>query len=254
MEKEMPMKIIISPAKKMVENTDDFVANRLPDLLSNATEILTYLKQLNYYELQRLWKCNDDLAKLNYERVQGMELTKLLTPAILAYQGIQYQYMAPQVMEKEALDYLSNHLCILSALYGVLRPFDGVTPYRLEMQAKACVLQTKDLYEYWGSRIYDKVSKDTNLIINLASKEYSKCIERYLTHEVTMVTCVFGEIVDGKIKEKGTYAKMARGEMVRFMAETKVETLEQLTKFDRLGYRYNKEGSDEKTMIFVKED
>lgn len=238
----------------MVENTDDFEVKSLPALLSNATEILTYLKQLDYYELQQLWKCNDELAKLNYERVQTMELTKVLTPAILAYQGIQYQYMAPQVMAKEELDYLSNHLCILSALYGVVRPFDGVTPYRLEMQAKASILQTKDLYEYWGSRIYDCVSKDTNLIINLASKEYSKCIERYVTQEVSMVTCVFGEIVNGKIKEKGTYAKMARGEMVRFMAEEKVETLEQLMKFDRLAYRYQKELSDEKTMIFVKEE
>ena len=250
----MPMKIIISPAKKMVENTDDFKIESLPTLLTRATEILTYLKHLDYDNLKQLWKCNDELAQLNYERVQNMELTKLLTPAIVAYQGIQYQYMAPQVMEKEELEYLSSHLCILSALYGVLRPFDGVTPYRLEMQAKASILQAKDLYEYWGSQIYDIVSKDTNLIINLASKEYSKCIERYLTKEVSLVTCVFGELVDGKVKEKGTYAKMARGEMVRYMAEHKVESLEQLKEFHRLGYRYHKEVSNEKTMIFIKED
>ena len=183
-----------------------------------------------------------------------MDLTCNLTPAILSYEGIAYQYMAPSVFEDGEFDYVQENLRILSAFYGVVKPLDGVTPYRLEMQAKAKVNGTKDLYEYWGDKIYREISDEDRVIINLASKEYSKCVEQYLQPEDTYITCVFGEISGEKVVQKGVYAKMARGEMVRFMAERNVQDPQEMKVFDRLGYRFCEERSDEKNYIFLRQE
>ena len=121
------------------------------------------------------------------------------------------------------------------------------------MQAKARIAGKKDLYEYWGERLYREVLDDSRIIINLASKEYSKCIEKYLTPKDTYITCIFGEYAGEKIVQKGVYAKMARGEMVRFMAENGIEDPEEMKKFDRLGYTYREDVSDPKTFIYIKE-
>ena len=120
------------------------------------------------------------------------------------------------------------------------------------MQAKANVDGYKNLYAFWGKRLAENLFRQTNTIINLASKEYSKCISAHLTPEMTFITCVFGEYVNGKIVEKGTYAKMARGEMVRFLAERQAQSPEDLKVFDRLGYRFDASASDEKTYVFIK--
>jgi len=176
-----------------------------------------------------------------------------LTPAILAYEGIQYQYMAPNVFTDQALEYVQEHLRILSGFYGIVKPLDGVVPYRLEMQAKLSVDGAKDLYAYWGDRLALQLASETDCIVNLASKEYSLSVSKHLPANVRMITCVFGEEKDGKIIEKGTMCKMARGEMVRFMAEHRIEHVEEIRTFDRLGYRYAEDRSDENTYVFVKE-
>lgn len=246
------MKIIISPAKKMNINTDDLAVKNTPQYLEKTEYLLEYLKGLSYEEAKQLWNCNDSIARLNYERVQHMKLKESLTPALLSYEGIQYQYMAPKVLDYDQWDYVQNHLYILSGFYGAVRPLDGVVPYRLEMQAKVKLPGVKNLYEYWNHMLYDEVSADTDIILNLASKEYSRSIEKYLSEEKRFVTCVFGEHNKDRIIEKGTYAKMARGEMVRFMAENKIEDLEGVKEFDRLGYGYSEVFSDENTLVFVK--
>ena len=233
----MPMKIIISPAKKMKVNTDTLEVRALPVYLHEAEYLRQYLSELSYEELKSLWKCNDQIAQINYERVQTMNLRMQLTPALLSYEGIQYQYMAPAVLEDGQWEYVQEHVCILSGFYGVVHPLDGVTPYRLEMQTKVNLPNVKNLYEYWGEKIYREVSADTEVIVNLASKEYSKCVEKYLTPEIGYITCVFGEYKGDKVIEKGTYAKMARGEMVRFLAERKAERPEEMKLFCRLGYQ-----------------
>ena len=128
-----------------------------------------------------------------------------------------------------------------------------MTPYRLEMQTKVNLPNVKNLYEYWGEKIYREVSADTEVIVNLASKEYSKCVEKYLTPEVRYITCVFGEYKGDKVIEKGTYAKMARGEMVRFLAERKAERPEEMKLFCRLGYRYSETESTKDRYVFLKE-
>lgn len=238
------MKIIISPAKKMNIDTDTFHYRNLPVFLDHTKEIMSHMKSLSYAEVKKLWGCNDSIAELNFNRFKEMNLEQCLTPAIISYEGIQYQYMAPIVLSDDALEYLEKHLRILSGFYGVLKPFDGVTPYRLEMQVKG-------LYQYWGDSLYHEICDNDHLILNLASKEYAKCIEKYLSPEDHFVTCIFGEEVNGKIVQKGTLAKMARGEMVRFMAENQIEDLEKIKEFDRLNFTYRPELSTETKYVFV---
>ena len=247
------MKIIISPAKKMNVDTDVFGHTDLPVFLSRTKELMDYMKGLSFSEAKKLWSCNDKIAEQNFERYATMDLERQLTPAIISYEGIQYQYMSPMVFSEECLDYVQKHLRILSGFYGVLKPFDGVTPYRLEMQAKASVGSFKDLYEYWGDSLYQELTSDgDHVILNLASKEYSKCIEKYVGKGDLFVTCIFGELIDGKVVQKGTLAKMARGEMVRFLAENQVDTLEDVKQFQGLGYHLSEELSSAKEFVFIK--
>lgn len=244
------MKIILSPAKKMKTDTDSLPPQSIPVFLEQAKEILAWMKSKDYAELKELWKCSDAIARQNEERLALMDLDRGLTPAVLSYEGIAYQYMAPGVFEDDQFDYVQSHLCILSAFYGVLKPMDGITPYRLEMQAKASVGTAKDLYDYWGNRLYEEVCDDDGVIINLASKEYSKAIEPYLTDKDRFITIDFREMSKGKLVTKGTYAKMARGEMVRFMAENHVENPEEIKRFDHLNYQFREDLSDKENYVF----
>ena len=247
------MRLIISPAKKMNVAPDILEFQGYPEFLEEADILRRYISGLSYGEAKALWKCNDKIAEQNFERFRDMDLKKNLTPAIMAYEGIQYQYMAPNVLDEISLAYVQEHLRILSGFYGIVKPLDGIVPYRLEMQAKANVDGHKNLYDFWGKRLAEKLFSETDTIVNLASKEYSKCVSVYLTPEIRFITCVFGEYVNGKIVEKGTYAKMARGEMVRFLAERQAQSPEDMKMFDRLGYKYHAEASDAKTYVFIKE-
>ena len=244
------MKIILSPAKKMNMDPDRLAPSGLPDFLDQTEEILAWLRDRSYEELKTLWKCNDKIVQQNTVRLERMELRTQLTPAVLAYEGIAYQYMAPAVFESGHYDYVQEHLRILSAFYGVLRAMDGVTPYRLEMQANASIGGKKDLYELWGNRLYEAVRDESRVIVNLASKEYSKCIEKYLVPEDRYLTITFCEKSGDKLVTKGTYAKMARGEMVRYMAEHQIEDPVEIRNFDRLGYVFRDDLSSDKEYIF----
>jgi len=246
------MRIIISPAKKMNVDTDSLPVRNLPAFLEQAEELCRELQRKSPDELQKLWKCNNQIAALNVERLRQMDLRRNLTPAVLAYEGIQYQYMAPNVFTNREYDYIQEHLRILSGFYGVLRPFDGVTPYRLEMQAKLKICEVKDLYSYWNNNLAEYIFAETDCIINLASKEYSICVSKHLRPGIRFITCVFGEEKDGKIIEKGTMCKMARGEMVRYMAEHQIIKPEDIRAFDRLNYAFAPERSDESTYVFIK--
>ena len=244
------MKIILSPAKKMIVDTDNIAPVELPVFIDKTAEILSWMKSKSKEELKAIWKCNDKIAEQNFNRLENMDLYNRLTPAVLAYEGIAFQYMAPSVFENSQFEYVQNHLRILSAFYGILKPMDGVTPYRLEMQAKAEIEETTNLYDYWGDRLYHSVIDDSRTIINLASKEYSKCIERYLSDKDNYITITFCELSGDKLVTKGTYAKMARGEMVRFMAENNIENPVDIQKFDRLGYTFRGSLSSETEYVF----
>ena len=246
------MRIILSPAKKMQHDENGPAYRDLPVFLSDAEKIKDSLKEKSFSELRALWACNEKITEQNIERLSSMDLREKLTPAILSYDGIAYQYMAPTVFETEMLSYVQEHLRILSGFYGIVRPMDGVTPYRLEMQAKLEIDGAKNLYDYWGDRLYKEVRDSSGIIINLASKEYSKCIEKYLQPGDRYISCNFFEEQEGKLVQKGVYCKMARGEMVRFMAEKRVEEPEGIKDFAVMGYRYAKELSSEKEYIFVR--
>lgn len=245
------MRIIISPAKKMRADTDVFPWRDLPAFLTKTEHLQEQLKNMEYDELKKLWKCNDSIAALNIERLKTLDLYHQLTPALLAYEGIQYRYMAPGVFTDRELAYVQEHLRILSGFYGVLKPFDGVIPYRLEMQAKLNVGKFRDLYGYWGDSLAKTLAEETTCIINLASKEYSICISKYLPATVRFITCVFGEKQNGKVIEKGTMCKMARGEMVRYMAENQITDPGQLVAFDRLNYRFDETLSTGNKFAFI---
>lgn len=247
------MKIIISPAKKMNVDTDTFPIAGTPLFLDKTRILCDQIKRMSYEQAKSLWQCNDKLAQLNFDRFVHMDLEGGLTPAVLSYEGLQYRHMAPAVFTDSAYQYIQEHLRILSGFYGVLAPFDGVTPYRLEMQAKLAVGDAGDLYEFWGSGLYEAVLDEDRTIINLASKEYARAVERYVTPKDKFITVEFGELTDGKVKQKGTLAKMARGEMVRFLAERQAEDIEQLKEFTALSYHYRAEMSDEKTLVFIRQ-
>ena len=242
------MKIIISPAKQMVY--EDVLEYRdMPVYLDKTEQLMKYLKGLSYDELKRLLACNDKIAELNYDRYSAMDLKKGLTPAVMSYDGIQYKYMQPQVLDEGGIEYLDRHLRILSGFYGALRPFDGVVMYRLEMQARLKTDFCKNLYDFWGADIYNAVRDD--VILNLASEEYSKAVRRFAEPGIRFVDCVFGSVENGRIKEKGVYVKMARGEMVRLMAENRIEDIEDIKKLDVLNFRYNAELSDKDRFVFI---
>ena len=296
------MKIILSPAKKMkvLDEGGSFGQSfygfeiTKPQYLEKTEEISAWLKGQSYAELKWLWGCSDKIAEQNFNRLAEMDLYRNLTPAVLSYEGLAYQYMAPAVFEDGHFDYVQEHLRILSAFYGVLRAMDGVTPYRLEMQAKAeigghgsgsgsaTVWESADgniggsagavaegnlsvnisgkpggssnLYDFWGDALYRAVRDESGIIVNLASREYSKSIEKYLTSSDRYITVNFCERSGDKLVTKGTYAKMARGEMVRFMAEHRIAEPAEMQKFDRLGYVFREALSTETEYVFEKID
>lgn len=247
------MRIIISPAKKMNIDTDSLPPSGLPQFIEEAEILKAALQGMDFESLQTLWQCSDALAASNAERLRGMDLRQTLTPAILSYEGIQYRYMAPSVFEDSQFAYIRRHLRILSGFYGLLRPFDGVVPYRLEMQAKLALGAHRDLYEFWGGKPAGALCAETDFILNLASKEYSRAVETHLPKSVRFLTCRFGELKDGRVIEKGTLCKMARGEMVRYLAEKHITDIDGICGFAHLGYRYREALSSEETLVFLKE-
>ena len=246
------MRIIISPAKKMIIDTDSLPYEALPQFLPQTETLHKQLKSLSHKQAKSLWACNDTIAKKQFELLHTLTLTHPLTPAILAYEGIQYKYMAPTVFSQTQLEYIQTHLRILSGFYGLLKPFDGVIPYRLEMQARLKGKGYHSLYEFWKDTLAKQLCEETTWVLNLASKEYSKAITHHLPHHFPVITCVFGELIDGKVVEKGTFCKMARGEMVRYLAENSITTQEGVQTFNRLGYQYHQALSSPTHFIFIK--
>ncbi|AVK61564.1 peroxide stress protein YaaA [Lactobacillus sp. CBA3605] len=245
------MKIIIAPAKKMLVDTDTFAVAALPLYLTHTQLILQALRRLSYPAAKTLWHCSDRLAQINYDWLQHLELTQNLTPALFSFSGIQYQYMAPDIFTAPALAYCQENLRLLSGFYGSLRPFDGVVPYRLEFQAKLSVAGTNNLYDFWGDRLYQALQLGpTEPVINLASEEYAKAIYPYMQPQQPFITIVFASLVNGKLKTKATLAKMARGAMVRFLAEHQVTDIATIQQFDHPDYYFDSAHSTATRLVF----
>lgn len=238
----------------MRDNESGFDVAQLPCFLDQTQELLNILRTMSVDELQAVMKCNRKIAELNYQRFQTMDLRRSLLPALFCYDGLQYKTMAPHVFNEAEIDYVKNNLIILSGFYGLLRAFDGVRFYRLEMQTELTQTQWKSLIHFWQDKIAKELVKDNEVLINLASKEYSQVVEPYLTPNHRMITCVFGILDHGKVKIKGTLAKMARGAMVRYMAEQQVQDVEQLKEFTFQGFKYTELYSTQNELVFIQKE
>lgn len=205
------------------------------------------LRELPADQLQKIYACSDRTFAPVWKQIslekQGVRAP--LSPALLSYDGIAFRNIAPNVFDQGQWDYINNHLIVLSGLYGLLRPLDGISPYRLEMAQKLPF----SLYEFWGSSLADAIEDD--VIVSLASREYSDVIEacRPLIH-----VRFFEEDENGKRREKGVYAKIARGAMVRWMAENRVEDPADLRLFHEKGYSYDADASNDRLFVFVRKE
>ena len=247
------MQIIIAPARRMTVDSDSLPVEQLPAMLDKTKEILAAFRQLSYDEAHRVWwNCSAKIAEPNYRWLFKMDLQRNLTPALLAFTGLQYQYMAPDVFTDDALTYVRQHLRILSGFYGVLRPFDGVVPYRLGLGDRLKVGTAKNLYQFWGDSIARQLSADDSLCLNLASHEYSKAVFAHQQAGQRIVTCVFDQVKGGKLKQATTRAKMARGRMVRFLAENNIRDLAGVKLFHDDGFTYAPEQSSENQLVFIR--
>lgn len=246
------MRILISPAKQMIHDPDTLAPASRPRFLSDARLLLETLRQKSDRELQALWKTNDALTAENIERVRTMDLTRNLTPALFAYHGIQYQYLGAAALEDEALGWLCEHLRIGSGFYGLLRPLDGIVPYRLEMQARLRVGLSRDLYAFWGDRLARALAEETDTVLDLASREYSRAVLDPLPPTVRVIRCVFlSRKPDGSLAEKATLCKMARGRMARFLAEAGQADLATLQAFDGIHWQYAPELSEPDRLVYL---
>lgn len=247
------MKIIIAPAKKMKIDQDSFYVQSQPEFLDQAKVLWDFLRSRSFDQLKEIWRANDKIIRENQERLET-NLNEKQSPALVAYDGIQYQYLAGDVLDQASLDYLQKNLRIMSALYGLLRPFDGVIPYRLEMQAPMIGFKDYSLYHFWNDKLYQALYQDDHLVLNLASKEYSRAISPFVKDGQKFVTVTFLEKRKDKWRQIATHSKMARGAMVHFMAENKVETLDDLKEFNDFGFRFDKKASTEIELVFKKDN
>ncbi len=244
------MKVLLSPTKTMKDDVFDVYPATRPACLDKTEYLLEYLKGLELEELQKILACSEKIAKENEERFLHMDLHETGHNALMSYDGIQYRYMHLEEMDEQDYMYLNEHIRILSGFYGLLKPSDGIFPYRLEMKSKIQLEGYKSLYAYWQDDLYQLI--EDHVILNLASKEYDKVIRKYIKKSDTFVDCIFGEMIDGRVREKGAYVKMARGEMVSFIVKNKILNIEEIQTFDSLGFHYEPALSTKTKYVFIR--
>lgn len=244
------MQLIISPTKTMRTAKVDFQNLTQPQFKAQMLQIWAQLQRYSIDELQALWHCNLALATQNFTRLHEDAL--ISGPAILMYQGLQFQNMQVEAMNPTELQYLQANLWIVSGMYGLLRPFDEIQPYRLEMQTRLAIGEHKNIYAFWADRLYQTLfATPTNLIVNLASNEYAKSIKKYLHASDQFIDVIFLVKRNDKYVQQATIAKQARGRMVQFCAINQVTTLAQIKKFSELGFMYDTTRSNEREIVFI---
>ena len=265
------LQVIISPAKQMRAAQDAFESLGIPPFAHETARLHRALLDIERNEgsggLQALWNVSDKLLGpclntlhefepiLKNDDLDNPDIARHASPAVMSYHGIQYQSMAPEVMDSTQLAWLQSHLWILSGLYGCVRPFHAVEPYRLETGAKLAVDDACDLYAFWGDKLARTIAPagSNTTIVNLASVEYAKAVLPHLTADDAVVTCLFGEGVrNGKPIQRSNASKKVRGSMVRWMAANGLEDAGRLTEFN-IGYRHAPEISYPGTLVFINE-
>ena len=238
------MKIIISPAKKL---------NESKILLSNTSKVIfekeanILIKQLQSYsvvDLKKIMKISDNLSKLNYDRFQNFDLnSEDSAPAVLLFKGDVYKGLQADNFSEDTLKYAQKKLRILSGLYGILKPLDRIYPYRLEMGTSLVNERGSDLYSFWGDRVKNSLLSEMEkeeCLINLASNEYSKVLS-LKSFDRKVITPVFKDFKNGKLKVISFFAKRARGEMANFILTNRIVQVSDLKNFEYDGYRYSDE-------------
>ena len=245
------MKIIISPAKKLA--TDNFINTGTPiPFLASTKYLVKELQSYTVNELKVLMKLSDNLAQLNWQRFQDWN-TQDVGQALLMFQGDVYQGLRAETFTKDEFDFAQENLRILSGLYGLLKPKDLIFPYRLEMGIKLKTEAGKNLYEFWEEKLHQSLKKELGEgeeIINLASEEYSKAIH-LKKFDNPIITPVFKDYKNGKLKVISFFAKKARGEMVNFIITNRIQKAEDLKAFSNLGYQFT-EATDKGEFLFTR--
>jgi hypothetical protein len=242
---------IVSPSKTMREENRK-IRTTSPKFITETDVLAEELKNYSISDLEKLMGISEDLAILNYERFQNY-FHAAEYPALFLFRGDVFRGIDADTLTKDEIQYLNKHLRILSGFYGVLRPLDRMKPYRLEMGTKLKTLRGKDLYSFWGAQIKSLLEKEAKdqILINLASKEYAKAAK---LHEIKLnvYDVEFREKKNHKFTIIAFYAKIARGEMARFMAKNNVQQVDQLKEFNYSGYVYNEDLSSEKRLVFTR--
>ncbi len=255
------MLFLISPAKALDYETPSPTASHTQPLFAQrSAELIEVLREKSPQQIAALMHLSDALSGLNVARYQSWSpkfTTKNSKQAALAFDGDVYGGLDATSLAQAELDWLQQHLCILSGLYGVLRPLDLMQPYRLEMGTRLETPRGKNLYQFWGSDIAQYLNQraaadKTPIVINLASEEYFKAVDqKALTPRV--VSCVFEERKVDQYKVVSFFAKRARGLMVRFAVQHRASTPAELQAFAEEGYRFTPSVSAPDRLVFRRE-
>ena len=253
------MKIVVSPAKSLdYESKLPTTRGTQPAFLETTAKLNRKMSRMTKNEISKLMSISDKLADLNYTRYQDFKEEhnkKNSRPAVYAFNGDVYAGLDAYSIPNEKLDQLQDSLRILSGLYGILKPLDLIQPYRLEMGTSVGIERKDNLYEVWQPKITELLNKEMEadeLFINLASNEYFKAIDtKKLKAEV--ISPVFKDFKNGKLKIISFYAKKARGAMVRYIIDKDVHNLEELKGFDYMDYRFSEEHTEkENEPVFIR--
>ncbi len=255
------MLMLISPAKSLDFDTVSKASlYSTPDFLEESAVLIEELKGLSPSDVASLMKISDKLAHLNVERFHDWHTPftqKNAKQAVLAFQGDVYQGLEAETFTKKDETFAQDHLRILSGLYGLLRPYDLMQAYRLEMGSKFANSRGKNLYEFWGDSLTQTLNalvseKKYKHVINLASNEYFKSIKpKQLA--VPVVEPVFKDYKNGEYKIISFFAKKARGMMVQYVIKNKLKKVEDLKSFDTAGYYFSEADSTDSKLVFKRE-
>jgi hypothetical protein len=253
------MKFITSPAKLMnIENSTDFLKSTTPKFIKDSEFMHSFLKEKSPKYLSELMEISPKLADENWERNQkwsAKPTAKNSAPAMFAFTGEVYRGLDAKSLDKNAVVYLQKNYRILSGLYGLLKPSDKVMLYRLEMGRPFQFDSYKNIYEFWTEKVTEQLNselKKGELLINLASTEYFKVIDRK-SLKAKVIDFEFKQIQpDGKLKTIVVYTKHARGLVLRFCAENNVQTLDELKAFNYENYLIDEKLSTENNLVFTR--
>ena len=234
------MKIIISPAKKLDTSVKVQNSKMNTSFLGESTKLIQTLKGMSMSELKDLMGLSDNLAQLNWQRFQDWDIENRNTyKALELFNGAVYEGIDAKNFNKSDNDFAQNNLRILSGLYGILKPNDLILPYRLEMGTKLKTIKGNNLYRFWQDKLHQNIGDELNneVLINLASNEYSKVLKlNKIKSEV--ITPVFKDYKNGKLKVISFYAKKARGQMINFIIKNKITDPGDLKLFAQDGYKF----------------